>query len=170
MFRQVVTVAGRLAVDAYTNFPNYCCRCLQPNPQGTWEVKNSQSQQRENGAVLVREVSVQVPLCGSCGWALRLHDLGTVGAAFSVAGLALAWWYWDTPDLAYLPYGVGLAIVVFFVVLIVLACTVGPSQVAHLEPDGSDITFANPEYQRLYTGESRPGRQGQGDWRANNWR
>jgi hypothetical protein len=157
-------------VDAYTNFPNYCCRCLRANPQGTWWVKNSQSQQRDNGAVLVREVSVQVPLCGSCGWDLRLRDLGVIGAAFAVAGLALGWWYLDTPDLAYLPYGVGLAVIVYFVVLIVLACLVGPGQVAYLEPDGSNITFANPEYQRLYTGESRPGRRDEGDWRANNWR
>jgi len=162
--------SGKLAVDAYTNFPNVCCRCLKPDPQGTWPIKNSQREKLESGVVLVHEVSVPVPLCGPCRRDLRLRDLGVIGAAFAVGAVALGLWYWNTPKLNYLPYGAVLAVIVFFLVAVVLACLVGPKPVAYLKSDGSDIVFANPEYHRMYTGESRRGRTDDVDWREVNWR
>jgi hypothetical protein len=157
-------------MDAYTNFPNFCCRCLQPNPQGSWPVKNCQRQRFDDGSVEVTQVAVQVPLCGQCRRDIRLRDAGVLGAALAVAVLVLGLWYWDTPKLDYLPYGAVLAVIVFFLVAVVLACLCGPKQVAFLQPDGSDITFANPEYQRMYTGESRAGRQDEVNWREIDWR
>jgi hypothetical protein len=169
-FGSLEPFSGKPAVDAYTNFPNFCCRCLQSNPQGSWQIKNSQRTKLETGTVVVREVSVRVPLCGRCRWDIRLRDVGGLGVAFSVASLALGLWYWNMPKRDYLPFGVILALFVFFLVAIVLGCVLGPRRVAYLEPDGSDITFANPQYQRMYTGESRPGRQDEVDWRHINWR
>ncbi len=43
-------------------------------------------------------------------------------------------------------------------------------RVAYLNVDGSDIRFANPEYQRMYTGESRRGKKDEVDWRQVHWR
>jgi hypothetical protein len=34
------------SVDAYTNFPKFCCRCLKPSPEGTWPVKLQTSKTR----------------------------------------------------------------------------------------------------------------------------
>jgi hypothetical protein len=169
-FGSISPYSGKTAVDAYTNFPNFCCRCLQPNPQGSWQVKNSQREKLENGVVLVREVAVQVPMCGQCRRAIRLRDVGVIGAAFAVGVLALGLWYWDTPKLDYLPYGVVFAVIVFFLALVVLGCLFSPKRVAYLQPDGTDIAFANREYQRMYTGESRRGRKDDVDWREINWR
>jgi hypothetical protein len=162
--------SGKPAVDAYTNFPNFCCHCLRPDPQGTWLVKNSQREKLDGGVIRVHEVSVQVPLCGRCRWDIRRRDVGVLGTALAAAALALALWYWDTPKLEYLPYGAVFAVIVFFLAAVVLACLFGPKRVAYLQPDGSDIAFANPEYQRMYTGESRRGRPNDVDWRELNWR
>ena len=156
-------------MDAYTKFPNFCCCCLKPNPRCTWQVSNSKRQKLESGAVLLRVVSVRVPICEQCRRGMRLHNAGVVGAALAAGTLALIWWYWDTPKLSYLPVGAVLALIVFFVVAIVLESLVGPKRVAYLEPDGSDITFANAEYQRLYTGASRPGRENEADWGDLHW-
>ena len=107
---------------------------------------------------------------GDRGIARPGDRVGRVGVALAVAALVLGWWWWDLPDLNYLPYGVVLAVIVFFVALVVVAWLFGPKRVAYIEPDGSDIKFANPEFQKMYTGESRRGRPDDVDWNKVNWR
>src|SRR5262245_5331950 len=165
---------GRIAVDAYTNFPKFCCHCLEPDPDGTWPISNSQRENLGNGRYQIRSASVRVPMCGQCRGNLRLRDLGAVVGALAAGALFLGWWVWDTQfDLYYLPFGLIFAAIVAAPVLLVLAWLFKvPSltSIAHLEPDGTNITFANPEYQKMYTGESRRGKKDDVDWRQVHWR
>jgi hypothetical protein len=156
-------------MNACTDFPNFCCRCVQPDPQGTWPVKNCRSEQRDNGVLVIHHVEVQVPLCKSCRRELHLRDFGVIAGALVLAALTLALWWLNTPGVDSLLLGGALSLAVFFVSLIVFNCICGPRPIAHLRPDGSDITFANPEYQGMYTGENRRGKQ-EIDWDRMQWR
>jgi hypothetical protein len=158
---------------AYTNFPNYCCLCLRPDPDGSWRVSNAEMKYVGEGRYRTKGASVHVPVCSSCRWDLWYRRAAAVIGALGVAGGVFAWWHWDTKgDPNYLVAGVIVSLVVGFLVLIVLSWLFHNkfTKVAHIEPDGTDIRFANPEYQRMYTGESREWRQdvrddGEGRWR-----
>jgi hypothetical protein len=113
---------------------------------------------------------VQVPLCNQCRRDMRLRDVGIFGAGVAAGALALGLWYVSMPKLSYLAIGAVLAVIVFFVVAVALESVFRHKRLAYLEPDGSDITFANPEYQRIYTGASRPGREKEVDWGELNWK
>jgi hypothetical protein len=156
---------------AYTRFPNFCCRCLRPDPRGTVRVTAQDMKYVGNNRMQVQSAAVSVPLCGRCRWDIRLRGVVAAVGALAIGGLAFLWWYWDSrgdPD--YLLYGGGFALVVWFVAFLVLATlTKAGMQVARIEPDGTDVRFFNPEYQQMYTGESKPG-QKEVDWRQVPWR
>jgi hypothetical protein len=161
-------------VDAYTSFPDYCCLCLRPKPDGTWQVRNSSTKYLGDNRYEVTTASVRVPVCGSCRRNMRLREVAAAAGALVVAALAFGWWYLDTKgDRGYLIAGAVGALIVALVAFLVLGWLFNVptrTSVAHIEVDGSDIVFANPDYQRLYTGESRQGRQDDADWRQLNWR
>ena len=141
---------------------------LGPTPK-VLTVKNAKRQDGVTASFL-REVSVEVPLCRQCRRDIKVRVAGVLSAGFAAGSLALALWYWDTPKLSYLPFGVVFAGIIFLVVAILLSCLFGPKQIAYLQPDGSDIAFANDEYQRMYSGESRPGREDDVHWGEVHWK
>jgi hypothetical protein len=161
-------------MDAYTNFPDFCCICLRPDPRGTWRVKNSSMEHVGDNRYLTKWAQVDVPLCGGC----RLGIWGRLAlvllCSLAAAGGVFGWWYLDTRgETKYLLIGAGLAVVagfVSFLVFLWLFDADAPKRIAYLRADGSDIEFANPEYQKLYTGESKPGRTNEVNWREANWR
>jgi hypothetical protein len=148
-------------MPAYTNFPNCCCRCLRPNPGGTWMVV-----QRYGGrylpGTLVQEVTkyiFEVPMCRACCW--------TIHCRRAIAFLLSA--------------GIGLFTLVAFMIAAksnenfkfvgMVSCWVAGiaayfglrgafkartlKDIACIDYDGSEIRFWNDEYQKLYTGECR---------------
>jgi hypothetical protein len=161
-------------VDAYTKFPDCCCLCLRPHPGGSREVRNGQVKYLGDGRYETTSVSVRVPVCSSCNWSIRMRQVATAVGALGFAGLTFAWWYADTKgSTVYLIGGAILALIVGGIAGLVLGWlfqTPTHRSIAYLEVDGSDITFANPEYQALYTGESRPGGRPGKDWGEVNWR
>src|SRR3954453_20060553 len=100
-------------MDAYTDFPNFCCRCLQPDPQGTWPVKNCRREKRDNGVLVIHHVAVQVPLCKSCRRELRLRDFAVIAAALLLAALTLGLWWLNVPRVSSLLWGGALSLAVF---------------------------------------------------------
>lgn len=161
-------------MDAYTNFPNFCCLCLRPDPRGTWRVKNASMEHVGGNRYLTTAAQVDVPLCGSCRWNIWLRLAAVLLCTLAVAGAVFGWWYLDTRGEAkYLLIGAALAVGAGFVSALVflwLFDADAPKRIAWLRPDGSDIQFANPEYQKMYTGESKRGQTGEVNWREVNWR
>src|SRR5262249_34338319 len=136
----------------------YCSLCLTPHPGGSWEVRNGDVKSLGGGRYETTTVSVRVPLCGSCRWNLRMREVAAALGALGLAGLVVGPWYCDAKADGMI-LGAGIALVLGYVTFLVLGFLFnapGPRTVAYLEKDGTDITFANPEYQVLYTGEARP--------------
>ena len=161
-------------MDAYTNFPDYCCLCLRPSPDSTWKVSNGQSKHLDGGRYEVTSVSTHVPVCSSCRWNMRMREVAAAVGALVIGALALGWWYLETKGhRGYLIGGAIGALILCLPAFLVLGWLFNvPTHrsVAYIEVDGSDITFANPEYQRMYTGEARlPGQRKpkihEGQWR-----
>jgi hypothetical protein len=125
------------------------------------------------GRYQTRGAFVRVPMCGGCRRDLISRRVLAVIGGLGAAGGVFAWWFLDTNgDPNYLVVGGVIALVVGFVVMVALSwlCDNRLSRVAHIEVDGSDIEFTNPEYQRRYIGESRDWRHdttdnGEGRWR-----
>lgn len=68
-------------------------------------------------------------------------------------------------------YGVIVALIAGWVAFAVLRAVLrveALKDVAYLELDSSDIRFANPEYQKLYMGETRTEKDV--DWEKAHWR
>jgi hypothetical protein len=80
-----------------TSFPNFCCMCLCPRPDGTWPIVSRYCSGGSYPVCEMTTIKFSVPMCSACRWDRRRRDLflglGTLGiglVATVVAGVASA--------------------------------------------------------------------------------
>jgi hypothetical protein len=159
-------------VPDYSDFPNFCCLCLRPDPGGTWHVVHK-SRRFENYPVYQEStVRFNVPMCRACRWKRRCLRWLAIGLSLFI----------------------GLVTMIAFAVLVknsggkngILVPASGPIgaaiaglclwhalklssvHIAVTNWEGTWFQFGNPIYQKLYTGEHKIGRQVEQDalpWR-----
>jgi hypothetical protein len=155
-----------------SGFPNYCCKCLRPNPGGSWEITRGERNHLHDDVYETKYAHARVPMCAGCRWGLLSRVVVAALGAIAVAGAAFGWWYTEMKGQpVYLLAGAFGAFIIGCVAFAVLAWLVdADARVAVLSLDGAGIQFANPEYQRLYIGESRGGGRYEPEREKDPWR
>jgi len=154
-------------------FPDVCCRCLAPAPEKGWKV-GSGKQVAHNCWV---NFVVSVPVCAACWSQLMKIRVLLVSATVSVMLLMLAVVYLLDPfelnGTEPSNMAAGYAVIALFLspvsigVYYLLGAVVAPRRtraVARLSRDGDQVTFFNPEYQRLFLEHSRGPRTDSPGW------
>ena len=157
-----------------TGFPNCCCRCLRPNPGGSWHLTKTARTHLFDNVYETRYAEARVPMCAGCRWDLRFRVVIAAFGALAVVAGVFGWWYLDTKgDRNYLLIGAVLSFFAGIPVFAVLAWLLdadAPWKIAVLSLDGSGIQFANPEYQRMYIGEAPAWRKEEAVAEKDPWR
>lgn len=141
-------------------FPNYCCMCLEPEPTNTWRIDAVEWKHQEDKRVHVTETWIDVPMCQACKKALIWRRIKMVLGAIPFGAAAMAgWvWFWLKPDNLIACLGIGAVIFLLtsifaYVIFASMLQAETKDEVAKISLDGSRITFANKDYQKMFANQ-----------------